>query len=337
MVVDSSDVHVTHVGANAVELEPMRYLPRAELSAELNRYDLVQVVAGGPSLALVATNCRSPIVLQVATIVAWERASQLATTGPALALWRGAMTRATSMLERRALRRADAVLVENGQMLEFVHSVGQTRVVLAPPGVDTDRFTPRIEGWDPTGYLLSVCRLNDARKGLERMIRSYALMTTQRPEVAALVLAGRGELPRRLTELIVELGLAGRVSVRSDVPQSELPSLYQGASVYVQTSYEEGLGISVIEAMACGLPVVSTETAGTQETVAHGQTGWLVSQGSELEKVIAERTLSIWADDPKGISHRARSRAVSLFSDKVALSPYLEAYDQLLGGSPGGR
>jgi len=331
LVADPSEVHVTHVGANAVELEPLRYLPRAELSTALNRYDMVQIVAGGPSLALAASHCRRPIVLQVATTVTSERASQLATTRPALALWRGAMTKAISLMERRALRRANAVLVENSQMLQYVRSVSQATVVLAPPGVDTECFAPRSDGWNSDGYLLSVCRLSDARKGLDRLIRSYALMRTQRPSVPSLVLAGRGELPTHLTRLITELGLAECVSVRSDVPQAELPLLYRGASVYLQTSHEEGLGISVIEAMASGLPVVSTETAGTLETVGHGNTGWLVSQESDVEGAIATRALSVLDFDGHAMSVSARSRADSIFSEKVTLSRFLGVYDHLLG------
>jgi glycosyltransferase involved in cell wall biosynthesis len=328
---DPSEVQVTHVGANGVEFEPLRYLPRAELSSELSRYDLVQVVAGGPSVALAAMNCRRPIVLQVATTVAWERASQLATTGWALGLWRGAMTKTTSRMELRALRQADAVLVENDRMRDFVHSVSQARVFLAPPGVDTEHFTPRKEAWDSRGYLLSVCRLNDARKGLDRLIRSYALITTQRPSAPQLVLAGRGDLPAHLQQLIADLGLAECVSVRSDVPQAELPALYRGASVYLQTSHEEGLGISILEAMASGLPVVSTETAGTLETVAHGETGWLISQESDVEVELAARTLSVIDVDGHVMSVSARSRADSLFSERVTLSRFLEVYDELIG------
>jgi len=333
LALDSSEMHVTHVGANGVELEPLRYLPRVELSTELDRFDLVQVVAGGPALALAAIRSRRPIVLLVATTVAWERASQSAATRTALALWRSRMTKAVSLMERAALQKADAVLVLNSEMQGFARSVGQTRVVMAPPGVDTERFTPRTEGWDSAGYLLSVCRLNDARKGLDRLIRSYALMTAQRPSVPALILAGRGELPTRLTRLIAKLGLAECVSVRSDVPQAELPSLYRGASVYLQTSHEEGLGISVLEAMASGLPVVSTETAGTLETVAHGNTGWLISQESDVEGAIATRALSVLDTDGHAMSVAAQSRADLLFSDQATLGRFLEVYDQLLGVS----
>ena len=335
LVADPSDVQITHVGANGVELEPLRYLPRAELSTELSRYDLVQVVAGGPSLALAAAKCRRPIVLQVATTVAWERKSQPNTSGRALSLWRGAMTRVASLMERGALRQADAVLVENGLMRDFVSSVSRTRVVFAPPGVDTERFTPRTQGWDSNGYLLSVCRLSDARKGLDRLIRSYASMRRQRPSVPVLVLAGRGELPAHLTQLIADLGLAEFVSVRSDVPEVELPSLFRGASVYLQTSHEEGLGISVLEAMASGLPVVSTETAGTLETVSDGKTGWLVGLDSDVEGTVATKALSVLDFDGPAMSVSARSRADELFSNHVTLSRFLEVYDELIGPDGG--
>jgi glycosyltransferase involved in cell wall biosynthesis len=234
-------------------------------------------------------------------------------------------------MERAALRRADAVLVENSRMRDFVHSVGQTQVIMAPPGVDTERFAPRTDGWDSSGYLLSVCRLSDSRKGLDRLIRAYALMRSRRPSVPHLVLAGRGELPTHLKQLITELGLTDCVSVRSDVPQDDLPSLYRGASVYLQTSHEEGLGISVLEAMASGLPVVSTETAGTQQTVAHGETGWLVSQDSDVEVGITARTFSVLDFDGRAMSIAAQSRADALFSNQVTLSRFLEVYDQLLG------
>lgn len=336
LVADASEIQLTHVGANGVELEPLRYLPRAELSTELKRFDLVQVVAGAPALALTAIRSGRPIVLQVATTVALERASQFPAAGALLALWRRGMTTAVSLMERAALQRADAVLVENRVMQEFARSVGQTSVYWAPPGVDTKRFTPRAEGWDAAGHLLSVCRLGDPRKGLERLIRSYALMTTERSLLPDLVLAGGGELPTRLTRLIAELGLAECVSVRSDVPEAHLPSLYRGASVYLQTSYEEGLGISVIEAMASGIPVVSTTTAGTRETVAHGKTGWLVDQGTDVERTIAARALSVLDLDGHAMSVAARSRADSVFSDEATLTRFIEIYDQLIGPD-GGR
>lgn len=329
---DPVEAQMVHVGANGVELEPLRYLPRKDLSVELDRFDVVQVVAGGPALALTTVRSRRPTVLQVATTVAWERSSQLSVTTRNLARWRTAMTWATSRLERAALRRVDTVLVMNREMADFVGSVCETRVVMAPPGIDTDRFTPRPEGWDPQGYLLSVCRLDDPRKGLDRMIRAYALMVELLPSVPRLVLAGRGTLPSAQVQLVAELALVSRVDIRSDVPWTELPSLFRGSSVYLQASHEEGLGISVLEAMASGVPVVATDTAGTGETVVHGETGWLIDQTSEVVAGFARRVVSIWQTGGQSMALNARDRATELFSDQASLSRILDVYDTVIDG-----
>lgn len=335
VVTDPKNTQVNHVGGNAVEFEPLRYVPRAELSSRLGRFDLIQVVAGGPALALVATRCKRPTVLLVATRVAWERAHMIAETDGFIARWRLWMTKVVSVMEVSAVRRSDAVLVLNSEMCEYARSLGQSRVVIAPTGVDTIVYAPPAGGWNMKGYLLSVCRLSDARKGLDRLIRAYGLMTTRDPSVPELVLAGRGELPRQLLQLIRELGLAGRITVRTDVPEDELASLYRGASVYLQTSHEEGLGISVIEAMATGLPVVCTETAGTIETVVHGKTGWLVPQmpARQVPVVLANRVFDVLAGDGRTMSLRARERCLSLFSMDVAIARFTDTYATLLGGA----
>ena len=61
-------------------------------------------------------------------------------------------------------------------MLDYVRSIGHKHVVKVFPGVDTSMFHPQPAGWQRNGYLLAVCRLDDPRKGLDRMIRAYAHM-----------------------------------------------------------------------------------------------------------------------------------------------------------------
>lgn len=335
VTIDGCEAYVNHVGANGVEIELFRYLPRRDLTSELHRAHLIQIVAGGPALALSASRAQRPIVLQVASAVAWERSSRALSTSP-LNIWRRAMSTATSRMERLALKRMSMILVLNRRMQEFVQSATRVPVRFAPPGIDTGRFSPNPGGWNSNGYMLSVCRLNDDRKGLDRLIRAYGLATRMRPSLPNLVLAGRGPFPVHLYNLLIELRLEDRVTIRSDVPFSDLPVLYREASVYLQASHEEGLGISVLEAMASGLPVVTTETAGTLETVAAGQTGWLIAQGVDVERDVAQRTLSIWEGYGDAMSRNARSRAVSMFSEGVAFSRILEVYSALLPSPPVG-
>jgi glycosyltransferase involved in cell wall biosynthesis len=320
-----------HWGANAVELEFMRYRPRQELTRALCGYDLVQVVAGAPAWATVAGHTGVPVVLQVASRASWERPQQLAAQTLPLRVWRGAMTALTTRAELAALHGVDAVLVENTAMFDWVRSLGHEHVVKAAPGVDTERFAPA-RRWRPDGHLLSVCRLSDARKGLDRLIRAYAELVRRRDTVPDLVLAGRGPLAAPVRGLIAHLGLASRVVVRADVTPAELVALYHGASVFLQSSHEEGLGMTVLEAMSCGLPVVSTATAGSNETVLDGVTGWLVPQvpGAGVSAALADRTLHVLSDPGCEFGARARLRCLSLFSSRVALQRFTDVYRDLL-------
>lgn len=330
----ATEDRVVHWGANAVELEPMRYRPRAELTRVLRSYDLIQVVAGGPAVAMSVVGSGPPVALQTATLASWERQSQLDSQPAGLRRWRRAMTAMTSRSERSALRAVDVVLVENDAMMSSVLALGQKRTVKAPPGVDVGFFTPSSDGWAAGGYILSVCRLDDHRKGLERLIRGYGRLASDMNVAPDLILAGRGALPEALSSLIVELGLSPVVSVRPDVDPSDLLGLYRGASLYLQASYEEGLGIAVLEAMASGLPVVCTDTAGTAETVLHGVTGWLVPQVAQddVPALLAVRMADVLRASGKTMAIDARRRAVQVFSYEAALPRFTKAYELIRPG-----
>lgn len=323
---------VVHWGAHAPELEVMRYRARRELTRALATYDIVQVVAGGSALALAAAACGRPVVLQVATRVRWEReARQSYSRGP-LRWPRHVMTQAVSGLEGRALRSVARVMVENAVMADYVRSIGQPAVELAPPGVDTEMFSPRPEGWSRSGYLVSVCRLADPRKRLALMVRAYAALRRAHPDAPPLVLAGRGEPDQETVETIDRLGLRDHVDVRSDLSPAGLVELYQGASIFWQTSLEEGLGISSIEAQACGLPVVSSRSAGASKAVSDGVSGHLVElEEDALIEQLVEHTASLLAG-PEGesMSRGARAWAIECYSTAAAVAPYLEAYSRLL-------
>jgi glycosyltransferase involved in cell wall biosynthesis len=321
-----------HWGANAVELEFMRYRPRRELTQALRAYDLIQVVAGTPAWAVAVLDVDVPVVLQVATLASWERQAQLSDQALPARAWRRAMTAVTTRFERRALREATAVLVENDAMLRHAAATGQPRVRKAPPGVDTAFFTPNPAGWNRDGHILSVSRLGDARKGLDRTIRAYAAIVRRRNTAPPLVLAGKGTLSAQNWALIEELGLTSRVIVRRDVASTDLLALYQHASVFVQTSHEEGLGLSVLEAMSCALPVVATRTAGSSETVEDAVTGWVVPQ--TRPELVADRTIALLENGGNEFGRAGRLRCNTLFSSTASLQAFIRTHDEVLQTRP---
>src|SRR5690606_5443799 len=138
---------------------------------------------------------------------------------------------------------------------------GACNVELRSPGIDTTLFTPAPA--DPgggVGYLLMVGRLDDPRKDLPTLLRAYSIARECFDVAQRLVLAGRYAPSAEDTRLLRKLKLEEHVDVRTGVSTAELVELYQRADLFVLSSAEEGLGMVLLEAMAAGLPVVSTAT-----------------------------------------------------------------------------
>lgn len=322
-----------HWGANFAEFEPLRYRPRRELTVALNEYDLVQVVAGGAAIGHAMCRVKVPMSLLAATRATWERRQSLkSATGPSALLSR-TTTGIVRHQEDLALREADAVQVLNEEMLTYTRRLGQQHAVLAPYGVDTTRFTPAKQ-WNRAGPLVTVCRLGDERKGLNRMLEAYLRLLETSADVPRLILAGHGNLGTRDQQLVNHPLLRDRVEIQSDLSLPELSQLLQSASVFVQASYEEGLGIAVLEAMACGLPVVASRTAGTAISVVDGTTGELVPQdgNGRFEDRMATSIASVLHCHGDRMSVAARRRIEQHFSNEVALSTFTSEYRRILAG-----
>jgi glycosyltransferase involved in cell wall biosynthesis len=320
-----------HVGAVLTELEFQRYRSRPALTALLREHDLVQVVAGIPAWAGVALDADCPVGLQVATLMATERQSALRAAGGVRRLWSRAMTAVLTRLEATALRRVDRVFVENAWMLDRMRRMTPPeRVVFAPPGVDTDRFTPPPRR-DAADSILAVGRMSDPRKNVAVLFRAYRALVDELPEAPPLVLAGnRGPTPSQW-ELARELGIAERVRFHAEVSAAELVELYRRAAIYALSSDEEGLGLVILEAMACGCPVVSTDCGGPSTSVVEGETGFLVPVGDHA--ALARRMLRLLREPPlrRRMGQRARARAVESFSLEATGRPFVDWYDEVLG------
>lgn len=328
------DTGVWTVGAPLSEVEALRYAPRATLTRALNDFDVVQTVAGGPALALASSKVARPRVLQVATTVAWERQAVTQTMTPIMRSMAQSMNRVVTRMEALALRSSDSVMVENKQMQSHVEGIVEdTRVLLAPPGIDDTVYTPSSSGWARDGQITALGRLNDPRKGYERMLRAYRDLLRTEPAAPKLVIIGRGEA-QPLRELAASLGIHDSVDVIANAPQDVSISQLQSSSVFWQTSYEEGLGLSVIEAMACGVPVVATITAGTETTINHSTTGLLIPQDDGLlTRELIKATTDILNGAYPTMHRLARRRASEHFSLSATFDTYLREYNSLVAAA----
>ena len=175
--------------------------------------------------------------------------------------------------------------------------LSDSHISVIPLGYDADVFSPAPVSLATQGdpYLLHVGQAYP-HKNLRRLIQVFAVLAPRYPGLK-LVLAGKPhpqETPV-LKSLVAQLGLQMRVQFRSYVPYSELPGLYRGALALVYPSLWEGFGLPVLEAMACGTPVITSVGSGTQEVA--GDAALLIkpsdsqSMWEGLNTVLASRDL----------------------------------------------
>lgn len=178
------------------------------------------------------------------------------------------------------------------------------------------------------GYILYVGTIQP-RKNIDTLIEAYARLRAVRVDMPKLVIVGRkGWLYDRLFARINELDLVDDIIFTGFVPDEELPHIYAGATLFVYLSYFEGFGLPPLEAMACGLPVVTSNATSLPEVV--GDAGITVSP-ADVDAVVA--AIALIMDDgefARTLGSRGRERA-KLFSWDEAARQTLEIYRQLAG------
>jgi glycosyltransferase involved in cell wall biosynthesis len=316
----------THVGAWGSELEPLRYRSRAPLRRLLAGCDAVQFVVGAPQWAAAALDGPAPVLVWTASTTRQDRLAR-GRGGASRRAWERVMLKSALRRERRVLRDADTVFALSDYTRDSILAIERPRSLrVAPCGVDTDALQPAAH--PSRDYLLSVARFSDPRKNTPLLLRAYARVLAG-AGAPPLVLAGDPPCAADLA-LAERLGIRDHLRVLGRVSDLQLARLYRNAALFVLASDEEGLGIPVLEAMACGLPVISTDCGGPATAVRHGETGMLTPTGDAeaLAAAIAETLAS--PDRARAFADAGRRRAEAEFSIPAVGRIFLDCYDAVL-------
>ncbi len=212
----------------------------------------------------------------------------------------------------------------NASYIAQTFGVPEQRIRIIPCGVDTSRFCikerrgPAIPRNGPelvdgeTPLLLCVARLVTV-KNLGLLMRACALLK-QRGVRFRCVLIGEGPCRSELEALRARLALEDLVRMSGAADQDEVLKLWQSAAVGVLVSKSEGMPVCLMEAAACGVPVVATAVGGVPELVQHGLTGLLTlpenaeDLASSIERLLRDPELRI------AMARTSRARAETHFS-----------------------
>ena len=322
-----------HVGAVCSEFEFQRYRPRRALADLLADCDVIQVVCGSPAWANSMMGLGKPLAVHVATRARVERRRRDSTLRSASDWWRKAMTEITDRMDDRVLRRVEAIQVMNPWMLDYARKTNSKRdadIRIAPTGVNATLFHP-LDRRAPMqdSYILSVARFDDPRKNVFLLLQAYAGLPPELRANVRLVLAGSSGPPPAFWQKAEALGLRERVSWVARPDRSALVSLYQRATVFALPSDEEGFGMVLLEAMSCGVPVVSTRSGGPDGIITDGADGYLVPLddaamlSARLKQLLMQPELNI------EMGRIARNTIEARFDERVAGEFFVEMWSRM--------
>lgn len=180
---------------------------------------------------------------------------------------------------------ASGVILQTERSKFFFNKRVQIKAVILPNSLNPDFIKTRYEG-EREKRIVAVGRL-DANKNHEMMIRAFASLKDKYPEYT-LTIYGEGELHGYLEELADKLGVSESVFLPGIIP--DVAAQIERAALFLLTSYSEGVSNALIEALATGLPVISTDvpSGGTAELMTDGVNGLIIPTGDQraLEKAM---------------------------------------------------
>ena len=223
---------------------------------------------------------------------------------------------------RAVLDHAGAVLIGSRSFAEEVtqnNGTDPARFTIVPGATDVSRFKPAA-GREPGSLgdpptLLYHGRV-DLRKGLGELVEAFPLIARE-VENVRLLISGIGPDVEEIARRVEAEGLAGQVEMLGYAGYDEAPAVYGRGDVFVSPTYSEGFSNTILEAMACGLPVVSTDTVGVVDCVRHGENGLLVPLRDP--EGLAKAVVRMLSDAP--LRTRLAARAMTEVHDKWSWGP----------------
>lgn len=198
-------------------------------------------------------------------------------------LWEARRSPLARWRAKYALRRASAVIGDCEAVRSVALDLGApaARIIIFPWGVDLKRFNPKGGdggwrarlGWEKNFVLLHLRAWEQPYDPLT-VAKAFAV-AAQREPTLRLLMPGAGKLGKQISQVFEQYNVLDHVRMPGQLTQGELPEIYRAADLYVSASQSDGSSVSLMEALASGLPAMVSDIAGNREWVQPGKQGWL--------------------------------------------------------------
>ena len=202
-------------------------------------------------------------------------------------------------------------------------NVDPNKIEVILNGIDINSFTTSSFNKREENKIITTASADIPLKGLKYLIRSLPKILDSFPKTTLTVI-GKSPNNSEVSKLIEDLNLSDVITFRSGISEKEIVDLYHSSELAVIPSLYEGFGFGAGEAMACGVPLISTHSGGLKEVVGDAAIKILPSSAGEIEKAVIN--LFNNPDEMKKLSIRGRQRMEEIFDWKIAASSYESSF-----------
>ena len=169
------------------------------------------------------------------------------------------------------------------------YGMNPEKTIVFPWGVDLEHFAKKEERSEKEGFVLFCNRSWETRYGVDVLARAFVKVARQRDDVRLLLLSG-GSQGANIRKILQGGGVEEYVTFGGQISQTDLPRWYHMADLYISPSHVDGSSVSLMEALACGLPCLVSDIPANKEWVFENENGWLFRDGDAdhlAEKILA--------------------------------------------------
>ena len=316
----------------------------------LKQYDIYQVVDGANLAALPFMMSNKPYVCWVATTIEDEDRLMFQSLPVEfskrmlLYYFYRFLKPLIYWYEKRIYQKASKIISiskHTASLIQKQFQIPAQKISVIPFPVDTEKFkpnenskraksplTPPLEKGGRGDFILMVGRATDLRKNVKLLLRSFSIIKRRFPELKLIIIGDKPE-DGRLEKFCAQLGIEDCVSLLGHITTKDMIKYYTQAKLFVLPSLQEGLGIVVLESMACGTPVVSTKCGGPEEIITPGENGYLVENNNA--EALANGVCKLLADEAlrRKMGEKAREHILKHYSLEQIKPKFMEVYKEV--------
>lgn len=226
---------------------------------------------------------------------------------------------------------ADVILSTSHVMSAETKLYTDKEPLITPFGVDIEKFSPVAVSRETDEIVIGTVKTLLPVYGIDVLIKSFALVKKSLPgKKMKLIIAGEGKEREALEALCVELDVRENVEFVGRIANDKVPEFISRMDVFVALSRNESFGVAVLEAMACGVPVVVSDADGFREVVKDGITGFIVPR--ENAEAAAEKILALLDDASmaRTMGQEGRSHVVENYNWNSSVDTMMQVYENYM-------